>query len=216
MGLEHIRLPHALDQRLVMLREPQSARARSFRLLRHRLLSRTDPRIVAVTSPRPGDGKTTCALNLALAIAEEEMVRVLLLEANLKSPCLGQVLGFEPGGSLLEDITRYTDAGPRYPVAAIYGTRLHVAALRGGDVLPEARLDRALFAIALRELRTVYDYIVIDAASVLASADADVVGECSNGVILAMRAGTSRKSDLRRAVDQLAPAPILGTVLFDA
>jgi Mrp family chromosome partitioning ATPase len=215
IGLEHVTLPEVLDGRLIMLREPGSAQARSYRLLRHRLLSQADPRVVAVTSARPGEGKTTCALNLALALAEDTMMRVLLLEANLRRPVLGQVLGFEPAESLVENITRFTDIGPPYPVAAISGTRLHVAALPT-SALPETRLDRTLFSVALFDLRNAYDYIVIDAASVLESADADVIGECSSGVVMTAWAGKSRATDLRRAIDQLAPTPVLGTVLLDA
>jgi Mrp family chromosome partitioning ATPase len=215
IGLEYVTLPDALDERLVMLREPESARARSYRLLRHRLLSDSDPRIVAVTSARPGEGKTTCALNLAFALAEDTLMSVLLLEANLRRPAIGKILGFEPIASLVEDIARFTDVGPPYPVGAILGTRLHVAALPQSS-LPEARLDRTQFSVALLELRQVYDYIVIDAASVLESADADVIGECSSGVVMTTRARTSRTTDLRRAIDQLVPATILGTVLLDA
>ncbi len=215
LWLEQVALPSTLDSRLVILREPGSERARSYRLLRHRLFSQADPRIVAVTSAYPGEGKTTCALNLALAMAEDTMTRVLLLDANLRRPALGRVFGFTPRESLVENITRSESVGPPYPVASISGTRLHVAALPETP-LEGARLDRTLFAVALSDLRDAYDYVVIDAASVLESGDVDVVGECSSGVLVAARAGMSRKGDMRRAIGQLAPAPVLGSVLIDA
>ncbi|HEX7668714.1 MAG TPA: hypothetical protein VF395_03980 [Polyangiaceae bacterium] len=215
VDIKYLELAAPLDDRLVMLREPESARARSFRLLRHRLLTRDDSRIVSVTSARAGEGKTTCAFNLAIALSEDTMMRVLLLEANLRRPALGRLLGFEPEDSFVEHITRFTDVGPPYPVVALSGTRLHVAALPL-SVPPDARLDRTLFFVALHELRNAYDYIVIDAGSVLESADADVIGECSNGVVLATRAGVSRRGEVRRAIEQLAPAVVLGSVLLDA
>src|SRR5579872_6956735 len=56
VALRHAALPSPLDSRLVLLREPTSSRARSYRLLRHKLLSDADPRIIAVTSPSPGEG----------------------------------------------------------------------------------------------------------------------------------------------------------------
>ena len=214
IALDHVVLPDALDPRLVILREPTSERARSYRLLRHRLLSDSDPRIIAVTSALSGEGKTTCALNLALAIAEDSMTRVLLLDANLRRPALGRILNFAPSESLVENVTRLTNVGPPYPIASVSGTRLHVAALRNAP-LEIGRLDRTLFALVLHDLRYAYDYIVIDAAAVLESGDVDVVGECSSGVIVTARAGRSRKNDMRRAIAQLAPARVLGSVLID-
>jgi Mrp family chromosome partitioning ATPase len=202
------------DRRAVLLREPTSVRARSYRLLRHRLLSDSDPRIIAVTSALAGEGKTTCAFNLALAIAEDAMTRVLLLEANLRRPSLARLLRFAPSESLVENVARLTNVGPPYPVASVSGTRLHVAALRGAP-LEVGRLDRTIFALVLHSLRHAYDYIVIDAPAVLESGDVDVIGECSSGVVVTVRAGRSRKSDVRRAIAQLAPAPVLGSVLVD-
>lgn len=214
IALDYVSLPDVVDARLVMLSEPASSKARSYRLLRHRLLSRAT-RVVAVTSARPGDGKTTCAANLALAIAEDAMTHVLLIDANLRRPALGRMFGFDPTQSLVGDITRFVDLGPPYPVVAIRGTRVHVAALPAG-LAPNARLERTLFSAVLAELRGAYDHIVIDAASVLESADADVVGECADGVVVTVRAGGSRMSDLQRAIEQLRPAAVLGTVLLDA
>jgi Mrp family chromosome partitioning ATPase len=214
IALEHAELPEVLDPRLVMLREPGSPQARNYRALRHRLMASPGVRVVAVTSARPGDGKTTCAANLALALAEDTMLRVLLVDANLPRPALGGLFGFTPSESLVDQIARFLDLYPPYPVASIGGTRMHVAALPDGP--PQGRLERSLLGPALSELRRAYDYIVVDAAAVLESADADIVGECADAAILVARTGVSRKADLRRAVNQLAPALVLGTVLIDA
>ena len=212
--VEYLILSETTDIRLVMLREPMSERARSYRLLSHRLLLRNDPRVIAVTSARPGEGKTTCALNLALSIAEDTMMSVLLLEANLLRPALARVFGFEPPVTFVGDMIRSKDVGPPYPVMGIDGARLHFAALPTTPI-PQGRLERTLFSVALADLRSVYDYIVIDAASVLESGDADVVGACADGVLVTARAGASRRADLRRAIDQIRPAAVLGGVLLD-
>jgi Mrp family chromosome partitioning ATPase len=101
-------------------------------------------------------------------------------------------------------MAEFRDATPPYSVAAILGTRLQVAALPA-SVAPDARLDRMLLAVALQELREVFDYVVVDAAAVLESADADVASACADGVIVTMRASKSRKANVARAVQQLAP-----------
>jgi Mrp family chromosome partitioning ATPase len=204
-----------LDPRVVMLREPGSRVARSFRLLRHRLLGMGDPRVIAVGSARSGEGKTTCAVNLAIALSEEVMTRVLLLEADLRRPVTARLFAFEPHDTILESMMRSGEASPPYPVASVPGTRMHVAALPF-DPLDGVHLDRTLFAAAISDLRDVYDYIVIDAGSVLESNDAHVATECASAVIATARAGKSRRHELRRALDQLRPAPIFGTVLFES
>jgi Mrp family chromosome partitioning ATPase len=213
--VEYLAFPQTADPRLVMLSEPTSDRARSFRLLRHRLLALGDPRVVAVTSARAADGKTTCAANLALAMAEDRTLRVLLLDANLQRPGLGRLFGFEVLSSFMGDVARVASSEPPYSVVGLEAAGLHIAALPA-LAIPGGRLDRTSFSSALVALRSVYDYIVIDAASVLESGDADVAGECADGVVLATRARESCKTDLRRAIDQLRPTVVLGSVLLDA
>ena len=213
--MEEVELGQQPDPRLVVLREPASAQARSYRLLEHRLFALGDPRVIAVTSAEPGEGKTTCAANLALVLSEETAARVLLVDANLSRPGLGDLFGFEPTDSFMIKLLRSEEAAAPHAVASVGGIRLQLAALHPA-VSRGKRLDRLLFATAMHELRRLYDYIVIDTASVLESADANSVSVCSDGVLVAARAGKSRKSSLSRAMDQLQPARVLGTVLIDA
>jgi Mrp family chromosome partitioning ATPase len=212
--IEEVTLPSELDPRLVFLSEPDSAQARNYRLLRHRLLAGADPRVIAVTSALPGEGKTTCAANLALALADQTFARVLLIDANVRRPALARTFGFEPEDSFIDQLVRGQDVRPPYSVARILGTRLHVAALRS-DTPRELHLDRLRLDLALSEVRDCYHYIVIDAASVSESADADIVGECADGMLVAARAKKSHRRALCRAIDQLSPAPMLGIVLLD-
>ena len=212
--LEEVELPVDVDPRLVLLWDHASAQARAFRLLRHRLLAQGDPHVLVVTSAEAGEGKTTCATNLALALADETMARVLLVEGNLRRPALAEVFGFEPADSFVRRLVDQRHASPPYGVAGIRGTRLHVAALPSGRPR-EARFDRLLLGVTLQELRSAYDYVIIDAGAVLESADANVMGECADGVILVTRAGMSRKRALEQAKLALHPARLLGVVLLD-
>jgi Mrp family chromosome partitioning ATPase len=212
--VEEVQLNGTLDPRLVVLKDPGSAPARSYRLLQHRLFAKGDPRVVVVTSAEAGEGKTTCAANLALVLSEETLARVLLLEANLPRPALADVFGFEPADSFMIRLLEGEDAVAPYPVASVNGMGLQLAALKPEPVR-DRRLERALLSTAIRDLRNVYDYIVIDAAAVLENADANSVSQCADGVVVTARAGRSRKSSLRRALEQLAPAEVLGTVLID-
>jgi Mrp family chromosome partitioning ATPase len=213
--MEEVELPRTLDPRLTVLRDPSSIQARGYRLLEHRLFSLGDPRVIAVTSAGRGEGKTTCAANLALVLSEETSTRVLLVDANLARPGVGDLFGFEPTDSFMIKLLRSEDATPPHAVASVGGIRLQLAALHP-TVTRDKRIDRLLLATALHELRRMYDYIVIDTASVLESADANSVSLCCDGVVLAARVGATKKSALSRAIDHLKPAAVLGTVLIDA
>lgn len=207
--------PEALvDPRLSVLLEPRSARARSFRLLQHRLFAQHDPRIVTVSSACPGEGKTTSAANLALAMSEATFSRVLLLDLNLTRPGVSDLFRFDPADNLLTKLLRSEDVTAPYSVASLSGSRLQLAALQP-EIAAGKSLDRSLSGSLLHALRNVYDYIVIDAAAVQDGADANVACECADAVVLSTRAGQSSKVKLRHAIEQLGHANIVGAVLLD-
>jgi Mrp family chromosome partitioning ATPase len=212
--VEEVQLPAQLDPRLVALRAPESPQARSYRLIQHRLFAQGDPRVIAVTSAAPSEGKTTCAANLALVLSEETLSRVLLVEGNLTRPGLADLFGFDPSDSFMTKLLRSEDATPPHAVASVSGIRLHVAAVHPDGVRGK-RIDRALLAEAVRELRGSYDYIVFDTAAVPESADVNSVCVCSDAALLVARSGKSRQRDLARAAAQLAPATLAGVVLID-
>jgi Mrp family chromosome partitioning ATPase len=208
--------PEALsDPRLSVLLEPGSARARSFRLLQHRLFAQHDPRIVTVSSACPGEGKTTCAANLALAMSEAPFSRVLLLDLNLTRPGVSDLFRFDPADNLLTKLLRSEDTAAPYGVASLSGSRLQLAALPP-EIAAGKCLDRSLLGSLLHALRSAYDYIVIDAASAQDGADANVASECADAVVLSTLAGKSSKVRLRRAMEQLQPANVVGAVLLDS
>lgn len=213
--VEHAELPEKLDDDLVLLTAPNSSAATSYRLLRHRLLSSGNPRIIAVSSPSAGEGKSVCALNLALAFGEELGARVALLEGNLCRPWLARKLGFLPTECFAEQVANVDGMTRPWVMTKLDGTRVEI-----GAIDPEAsehpKFDRALFSVAVKDLRTEYDYIVIDTPPVLESADANLIGEAVEGFVLVARAKNTRRRDLRAAVDQLSPRPVFGLALLDS
>jgi Mrp family chromosome partitioning ATPase len=205
----------SIDTRLVMVREPDSPRAAAYRVLRHRLLER-DRRTFVVTSAQPGEGKTTCAANLALALGECGRAKVLLVEANLRTPALAAMLGFQPPVCFSEQLAAHRDR-PLEPwtLVEVLSPYLHVAAVKpGGSGRP--LVDAPAWAIAMERLKLAgYDYIVIDTPAVLGAADVNLIQDSADAVFFVARARTSSGRHLRRAVEQLAPAPILGVVVIE-
>src|SRR3989454_8075981 len=81
--------PLDIDERLVSLFAPNSFEAEKYRALAHMIeLMHKDTglQVLAVTSPTPGDGKTTTTINLAGALAQSPEARVLLMCADLRKP----------------------------------------------------------------------------------------------------------------------------------
>ncbi len=204
------------DQRLILLRDPDSPRAASFRVLRHRLEQRGNPRVIGVTSAQEGEGKSTCAANLAMALGECGRARVLLVEANLRTPSLAALFGFLPPTCFSLQMQQHKEK-PLDPwsVVEAFSPSLHVIAVKPGQE-SQPLLDGPAFTHAIEMLKNAaYDYLVLDTPPVLGSADVNLVEDSCDGMLLC---GWSRKSSgrsLLRALEQLAPAKILGITLLD-
>ena len=206
-----------IDSRLVLLGDADSPQAAAFRVLRHHLLEHRRPQVIVVTSPRDGDGKTTTAINLALALAECGRAKVLLIDANLRRPEIASVLRFVPPWCFAEQLAAHRHQ-PMLPWSMIEIPQLwlHVAAVNMASKHTNL-VDAPAFAIALERLRTAkYDHIVIDGPSILGGAEVNLIQDAADGVVLALRSGRSNARDLRAAIDQITPAKIYGSVLLEA
>jgi Mrp family chromosome partitioning ATPase len=204
-----------VDPRLTLAIEPDSDRAAAFRVLRHHLLEVGRPQVVIVSSAMGGDGKTTTAVNLALALAECGRAKTLLVETHVRRPQLSNIFRFVPPWCFAEQLAahRHQPAMP-WSLIDIPQLWLHVAAINP-RIVQNQLLDGPAFAIAMERLRLAgYDHIVVDAPPVLGSADVNLMGDAADSVVFAMRARKSTMRDLRRAIDQLGGRKIAGTILL--
>lgn len=211
--------PEDPDARLILVREPDSARAASFRVLRHRLQERGDPRVIAVTSAGRKEGKTTCAVNLALALGECGRARVLLVEANLRAPALAPLFGFMPPECFTAQMARHKEKPlDAWSVVEVFSPYLHVLAVKPGDVgAGKPLLDGPAFSIAMEMLAQAgYDYIVVDTPPVLGAADVNLIEDSADGVLFTAWSRSTSSRSLRAAIEQLAPAKLIGVTLLDA
>ena len=215
IGLTQHHLPEGeqLDPRLVLVSDPDSDRAASFRVLRHHLLELGRPQVIVVSSALHGDGKTTTAINLALALAECGRAKVLLAEAHLRHPQIGSAVKLVPPWCFAEQLAAHRNQ-PMLPwsLVEIPQLWLHVAAVNP-RIEKTQLLDAPAFAIAMERLRTVYDHIVIDAPPVLGSADVNLMSDAADAVVLAVRAKRTTTREVRKAIDQVGASKVVGTVL---
>jgi len=204
------------DRRLALLMDPDSERSAAFRVLRHHLLAANKPQVVIVSSPNPGEGKTTTALNLACALAECGRAKVLLADTHLKRPQIAQALRLVPPWCFAEQLAAHRHQ-PMLPwsIVEIPQLWLHIAAINP-RIERNQLLDAPAFAIAMERLRLAgYEHIVIDAPQVLGSADVNLMADSADAVVLALRARKSTSRELRRAIDQIGADKVAGTVLIE-
>jgi Mrp family chromosome partitioning ATPase/uncharacterized protein involved in exopolysaccharide biosynthesis len=202
-----------VDREAFMAAEPHGAAAAAFRILRHRLRG-YDARIILVTSPRTGEGKTVTALNLALALAEAGSSPVLLVEANHRNACVARMLGFTPPVPFDEQVEQRRN-GSSEPWAVVETTqhRLHVLALAPGAAARP--FQGPALAQSLLELREAgYQHIVVDGPNVLEGAEVNAIEESVDGVLLSLRTRKSRALEVRKVAEQIGFAKLLGVVLL--
>lgn len=218
IGLTQHHLPdnEPADRRLSLVIDPDSERAAAFRVLRHHLLEVGRAQTVIVSSPQPGEGKTTTAVNLALALAECGRAKVLLVETNLKRPALASIFKFVPPWCFAEQLAAHRHQ-PMMPWSLIEIPQLwlHVGAIHTRNEKSQL-LDGPAFAIAMERLRLGgYDHIVVDGPPVLGSADVNLMADAADTVVFAVRSKRTTTRDLRKAMEQLGADKVAGTILVE-
>ncbi|MFG2824442.1 polysaccharide biosynthesis tyrosine autokinase [Kitasatospora sp. NPDC048365] len=191
------------------------ARAEAFRMVRTNLqFAQVDrkPRVIMVTSPLPGEGKTNTAANLALSLAEQGG-RVCLVDADLRNPCVAKSFGLVQDAGLTSVLIGMATADE---VLQPFG-RGQLSVLTSGPVPPnpaELLASDRMRAI-LDDLARTFDTVVVDSAPLLPVADTVGLAPIVDGTVLVVRAGRTPRERVQAAVGALRSvgAPILGGVL---
>jgi capsular exopolysaccharide synthesis family protein len=200
---------------LIMSEDPQSSFAEAVRHLRTNLRYvdvDQELQVMVITSSVESEGKSTTAVNLALAFARAGQ-RVLLIEADLRRPKVSDYLGIEGAvglSNVLAGLAEYDD------VVQPWG-RHEFWVLPGGFVPPnpsELLGSRAMAELVAR-VRERFDVVLIDAPPLLPVTDAAVVAKLADGAVLAVRHGHTSRARVTAAATSLRTIDVrlLGTVL---
>jgi polysaccharide biosynthesis transport protein len=217
----------AKDQ-LVMAADPGSAQAEAFRLLRTNLAFvnlDVGAKTIMFTSAEPGEGKSTTAANLALALAKEGR-RVIVVDLDVRRPFLARFFDLENRVGLTDAalglvplasaVARVPAGDTRHPSGSEDGQHvLGVLPLGAQPPNPAEFVGNRAVATLLQNLREMADIVVIDAPPLLHVGDAMILSGRVDAIIAVTRIGTLRRPALRelnRAL-QLAPAAKLGFVV---
>ena len=186
---------------------PIGGLAEEYRLVKRQLLLTADQldgaraRTILVGSARSGDGKTYSAVNLALSLAAERDIEVLLVDADFAKPDVMAELGLNEGPGLLDAL-----ADPDLdPEALVVRTDVpHLSLLPVGakshsdtELLASRRTEQVIARLLAADERRI---IVFDTPPVLGASPASVLALHVGQVMLVVRADRTTENDVRRAV----------------
>ncbi len=202
--------------RALMFREPAPMAAEAYRSACHSLLlaSQTVPRVIAFVSASPLEGKTTSAINCAIALAQHG-TRVLLVDADLRQPSLHRFFGLELNPGLQNALGAATDADLPWEIAQQPGLSVLTAGdyREGGSRL----LDRKSITSLIGQWLTSYDYVVLDTPPAMLVSDALLLSASADVTVLVVRSGMTTRREICRTRDALqrAHANLSGILLND-
>jgi polysaccharide biosynthesis transport protein len=195
--------------------DPSTSFAESIRTIRSGvLLSGLDSpqKTVLVTSSIAAEGKTTVAANLAFALSHVK--KTLLIDADMRRPQLGKVLGAPEGHFGLSSLVA-GEVAPESSFFTVEGSELRVLPSGQVPANPLELLSSHRFADALERLKKLFEVIVIDSAPVQLVSDALVLATLSTGVLYVVKADDTPYPVARQGIKRLrrVDASILGAVL---
>jgi capsular exopolysaccharide synthesis family protein len=207
------------DVNLVTLTDPRAPAAEAYRTLRTNLMfSSLDNPIttLVITSPVPLEAKSIVLANLAVTLAQGGY-ETIVVDCDLRKPVQHEIwaLSNERG---LTTMLLEPDGLQHPPLQSVAIEHLQV--LTSGplppnpaDVVGSRRMSEAIEA-----LRNRVDYVLLEAPPALAVTDAALLGLKTDGLLLVLRAGASRRDHAARAKQELerVNVPIIGTVLVNA
>ncbi|RSL31920.1 polysaccharide biosynthesis tyrosine autokinase [Salibacterium salarium] len=194
---------------------PKSPLSEQYRTIRTNIQFTTHNRetnLITVTSPLPGEGKTTTAANLAVVLAQQNH-KVLLIDGDMRKPICHHLFGRTNESGLTNIIIRN-----KVFLDVVHNTVVpNLDLLPCGPVPPNPAelLGEMEMNNLLNEVRNSYKYIILDSPPVIPVTDAQVLADKSDGIILVMRSGESTRENGIKAKELLlqARAKLLGVVL---
>lgn len=195
--------PEAVNTPLISALDAYAPRPEAFRVLRTNLQF-IDPdlerKVFVVTSSLPGEGKTTTAVNLALALAEGGE-KVALVEGDLRRPKISEYLRLESAVGLTTVLIGKLPL--KDAVQSTANEDLTVLTSGSTPPNPAELLKSSAMGVLIETLRETYDIVLIDAPPLLPVTDGALLAAQSDGALLVVRHGKTTTDQLSVAVERL-------------
>lgn len=203
------------DSPIYFLDSNQSGYAEAMRTVRTSVvLSGIDKphKVIMLTSSVPSEGKSTSAINLAVALGQME--KVLLIDGDMRKPTIAKVLNLPPNSPGLSNVVAATSS---LDDCILHMEDANIDVLTAGLVPPNPLelLSSQKFAELIRSLSEKYDRIIIDSPPTLLVSDSLIMSKVTHAVLYIIRSDTTAYNTARTGVNRLlaVKAPIIGVVL---
>lgn len=200
---------------LVAHSNPKSPIAEQYRLIRNNLyFASIDKEItsIVVTSPQPFDGKSTTSANLAIVLSQQGK-RVLLVDADLRKPTVHYTFKVSNIDGLTSVLAREIDLNQA--IIKTYVPNLDL--LTSGPIPPNPSelLGSTSMELVLKELKEMYDYVILDTPPLLAVSDSQILANKCDGAILVVSSGKTKRDQAMKSKQllEMATTQLLGVVV---
>jgi capsular exopolysaccharide synthesis family protein len=201
-----------LAEKIVIDRNMLPASREQYRQLAavlHDAQGTTGIRVIMVASAVAGEGKTLTAANLALTFSESYQKRVLLIDADLRRPSLHTVFRIETTSGLTDGL-----ADPKAAlVVRQISSRLSLLPAGRPVADPMAALTSARMQQLVSEAKENFDWVILDTPPLAVLPDAHLLASIVEGAVMVIKADSTPFDLIKRSVDALGRARILGVVL---
>ena len=198
----------------VMEKAPKSIDAEAYRSLRSNIeYSSFDDeyRVIVVTSSVPGEGKSTTSGNLAIALAQSGN-SVLLVDCDMRKPSIHKKFKISNAAGTAELLLRKKLFEE---VANKYNENLTIITAGKTPPNPSEMLASRAMTAFIEEMKKEFKYIILDTPPLQAVTDAQVLSTKADGVLLVIRAGSTKREMVLNSVDLIkkVQGKVIGTVL---
>ncbi len=202
---------------IVTNRFPNSLITEQYRMLRTSLKAqcvKDGVQVIMVSSSLHSEGKSVTATNLAMSLAEDENLKVCLIDADLRKGKIHDYLGFGKDQKGLSHLLE-ENLSPKEVLVRSLCPNLCVIPRGYIPKNPSSVIGSERFRILLAELRTMFDYIVVDAPPIMSVADPGIIARDVDGVLFIIQIGRTPKTMIAHSnmLFKQAGARMLGYVL---
>jgi capsular exopolysaccharide synthesis family protein len=187
--------------------------AEQYRIIRTKIVQHPmAPRVIAITSVDPGDGKTTSSVNVAAALALKAETKVVLVDCDLRRGRINTLLGL-PHAPGLSDVLVGKAALNESVIQVEQYPNLFVVGAGTPSTNPTEALDSENWRTLVAHLRQQFDYVILDTPPIGLVADTDLIHQVTDGLLLVVRPDFTSRTHCMNALASIPSKSLLGVLL---